>query len=263
MNLLDKGQYLGTTFGDFISNDLSIIGSVHQKSESQFHQHKNAYLSILLQGIYIETSKANSIRVFPSEIIYRPAFYVHKNTFESANVKCLNIEFSDEWFRKLDMKPLSNMVSFNKINNFPFLFQLITDFVHYNHIDIAEDLLLDLTTKLISKPSICKRIPWIEQLIAIIDNETECVHSLKSLSERIHQHPNYMARAFKLKTGMSIGQYQIEQKLSKATKELLLTSSNIVTIGINNGFFDEAHFIKTFRSKYGITPHQFRRLVKS
>lgn len=53
MNLLNKGQYLGQTFGHYENKNLLIKGSLHNQLESDYHKHSSSYLSILLKGKYI------------------------------------------------------------------------------------------------------------------------------------------------------------------------------------------------------------------
>ncbi|MEO7049464.1 MAG: helix-turn-helix transcriptional regulator, partial [Ferruginibacter sp.] len=110
-----------------------------------------------------------------------------------------------------------------------------------------------------------KRLSYspVEQAMKILDDEIDCFHSLNSLSKRIFIHPVYLARAFKLKNGITIGEYQLKQKLSNAIFLLLNSALSISDISFKNGFYDDAHFIRNFKSRYAISPHQFRLLAKS
>lgn len=233
MNILIKGQYLGQTFGNYENKYLLIKGSLHNQSESDYHKHRNSYLSILLKGRYIEKSNSLNNIILPGAIIFRSKNYSHKNKFIDSQTKCLNIEFNEEWFYK-------------------------------NEIDIAEDILIDFVKKLQSSGMLRTRFQRFTKLVKILDNEITSIHSLKSLSERVCVHPNYMARIFKTKMGISIGQYQIEKKLSLASKDLLSTNKNITKIAFDSGFYDEAHFIRTFKTKSGIiSPGKLRKIVNS
>ncbi|MEL7124548.1 MAG: AraC family transcriptional regulator, partial [Bacteroidota bacterium] len=69
-------------------------------------------------------------------------------------------------------------------------------------------------------------------------------------------------RVFKEHFGLTIGQYQIDKKIRSATKKLFIEKNTISIIASECGFFDESHFIKTFKAYNKITPHQFRMLLK-
>jgi len=263
MDILSKGQYLGQTYGFYENKYFLIKGSLHNQSESDYHKHDDSYLSVLLKGGYVEMSKSLNCFVTPGTMIFRSKNYVHKNRFVDNNTKCLNIEFNDKWFLKNRIDKIPDIPIVNQVCHFRFIYQIITDFIQYNKVDVAEDIFIDFV-KQNQTTNTYTRAPWLAKLTNILDNEISTTHSLKSLSERVFVQPNYMARVFKSKIGISIGQYQIEKKLSLANKDLFTTNKSITDIAIDSGFYDEAHFIRTFKSKYGVmSPSRFRKIINS
>lgn len=103
----------------------------------------------------------------------------------------------------------------------------------------------------------------VKKVIEIVEDEIECFHSLESLSKKVFVHPVYLARAFKQATGITIGAYQLNLKLTNAFSLLLNTALPISDITHRYGFYDDAHFIRSFKSIYTISPHQFRLAIKS
>ncbi len=260
--ILHDGQYLGETIKSHATDMLSVKSTLHEKSESKFHAHHNSYLSILLSGMYSEVTSERQDTIFPSTIIYRPAHYKHKNQFITAKTTCLNIAFNPVWFDKLDVNPKKIKPQIKNIQNYPMVLRLLIDFLKYDKIDFFEDLLLNIITGE-EKVMTSARKPWLGKLIRILDNEIEESHSLKTLSERVFVHPNYMSRIFKEDLGITIGEYQMKRKLQCATKKLFTEKNSIALIASECGFFDESHFIKTFKTCNQITPHQFRILLNS
>ena len=260
--ILNDGQYLGQTIKSYTTDMLSVKSTLHEKSESKFHAHNNSYLSILLSGRYSEMTLETRDIIFPSTIIYRPAHYKHKNQFITAKTKCLNIAFRPEWFDKLDINPEKIKFQIKSIQNYPLILRLLIDFLKYHRIDFFEELLLNIITSE-EQGITSSRKPWLGKLIRILDNEIEERHSLKTLSERVFVHPNYMSRVFREHFGVTVGQYQIARKLQCATEKLFTEKSSIALIASECGFFDESHFIKTFKTCNRITPHQFRILLNS
>lgn len=259
-HLLYEGQYLGQTINSYETDMISVKSTLHEKSESKFHAHCNAYLSILLSGIYSEITLDSKKNVSPSNALYRPALYKHKNQFITEKTKCLNIEFGSEWFDKHGMNPKKIKPQIKSIKNYPFVLRLLIDFLKHRKIDFLEELLIQLITD--EEKKIGPRKPWLGKLVRILDNEIDMNHSLITLSERVFVHPNYMSRVFKEHFGRTIGQYQMERKIQSATEKLFIESTSIAQIASDCGFFDESHFIKTFKACHSITPHQFRLLLK-
>lgn len=259
---LRKGEYLGKTLRGYEGKHLSVKNTLHRRSTTVFHGHQNSYFSILLKGTYLEVTPESTKKITPGTIIFRPSEYKHQNIFEADNTRCFNLEIDADWLRKNEVKDAIHQPIIDKIGDQPFLFQSLVDFLRYQKIDLAEEIVLDYLDKSNFK-SIPLRLPWIQKLKNILHTEIQKVHSLQSLSERVCVHPNYMSRAFKEKTGMSIGSYQMKVKLTNALQMLFTEKFNISDVSFNCGFFDDAHFIRSFKSRYGIPPHQFRLLLNS
>jgi AraC-like DNA-binding protein len=124
--------------------------------------------------------------------------------------------------------------------------------------EFIADWLFQVNTKTVS----AKSQPWLEKITGILNNELDCFHSLQSLSGRVFVHPIYLARAFKEKTGLTVGEYQLKAKLSNSLSLLLNSSLSLSDISASNGFFDDAHFVRSFKKVYKISPHRFRLAVK-
>lgn len=259
--LLYEGQYLGQTIKSYETDMISVKSTLHEKSESKFHAHRNSYLSILLSGLYSEVTSDSQKIISPCKILYRPAHYKHKNQFITDSTKCFNIEFSPEWFERNDINAKKIQPQIQDIQNYPFVLQLLVDFLQQRKLDFFEELLMRLITS-DEKGTNPLRQPWLGKLVQILDNEIEQNHSLKNLSERVFVHPNYMSRVFKNHFGVTIGQYQMDKKIKAATQKLFIEKNSIAQIALDCGFFDESHFIKTFKACHKITPHQFRMLLK-
>jgi AraC-like DNA-binding protein len=227
------------------------------------HYHDNSYISILIKGGYSEKTNNDIATITPGDILFRPASYVHENDFENNGGTCFNIEFKSEWFRYFDTKlALPSHFTQYKPGHFPSLYKLLINFQQDYKEDNAMEFIADWLFQVNAKTVAESPQPWFEKLVRILDNELDCFHSLQSLSARIFIHPIYLARAFKEKTGLTVGEYQLKAKLSNALSLLLNTSLPISDISASNGFFDDAHFVRSFRKLYNISPHRFRLSAK-
>lgn len=261
MRTLYHGQYLGEVTASITTDNLTIKSSNHFKGSTEYHYHSNPYLCILLQGRYLEIDHSGIKQsVSPSQMIYRPSNYVHANEFCNEHTQCLNIEFNSEWLSEQELN--NKKPKLQSISHFPFLFQITVDFYKYGLYDFSEEVILSCITHQ-QKSITPSRKPWLTKLIKIIENDITIPMSLKELAQCVHVHPIYMSRAFKEYTGVTIGEFRIHHKLSIATQQLLSEDINISQIAAQCGFYDEAHFIRTFKSKYAITPHQFRLSIHS
>ncbi len=228
------------------------------------HYHDNAYVSILINGHYMERDKGQSHAIQAGDVLLRPAGYTHQNEFRQAGGKCFNIEFKAGWEKEFEM-PLQLPDKFHHYpaGAFPSLYKLLVNFRSGGTEDLGFELISDWLFEL-NQVSLARGTqPWIDQVTGILDNELEVFHSLDALSGRVNVHPVYMARAFKERKGVTIGEYQLKVKVSRALFLLLHSDLSISDIAFRNGFYDDPHFVRSFKSVYKIAPQKFRILVKS
>lgn len=249
MIILNEGEFLGVNERTSIHHDLILSKTAHLYGETQPHAHKNDYFSILLAGEYVENFRNESILIKPGDIVYRSSHHIHKNEFVTDTVSCINIEISHR--EKEDFFLYTN-------DNKAYFYQLIVDFLLNKSFAADPGFFIDPPL-----PEHNQNLAWLIQVIGILHAEKDLFHTPHSLAQRVYVHPNYLARAFKEKTGETIGTYQLKIKLNHAVHQLLNTPKTISDISFDNGFYDDAHFIRSFKKAYHISPLQFRKLLKS
>lgn len=94
----------------------------------------------------------------------------------------------------------------------------------------------------------------------ILENYTDGNFSVKTLSDIMNYHPDYLSRMFKLRTGKSIGDYIIEQRIKYAICLLIETNNTVESIAYDSGFNSTRNFVRQFKARKGETPteHRFR-----
>jgi len=85
--------------------------------------------------------------------------------------------------------------------------------------------------------------------------------TLENISSVVHLNTSYMSRFYKKETGINIKDYIISAKIEKS-KELIISGYNTSQIIDKIGFCSESHFFKIFKKYTGITPKQFKELIK-
>ena len=78
--------------------------------------------------------------------------------------------------------------------------------------------------------------------------------SIQALSQ-IHKMSQYhFIRQFCKNIGMTPHRFQVQNRLRKAKNLLENSSFSLTTIGFDVGFFDQSHFIRSFKKLYQISP---------
>lgn len=71
-----------------------------------------------------------------------------------------------------------------------------------------------------------------------------------------------LSRQFKVMYGTSPYRYLVMRRLGFA-RERMHRDRPLVEVACDAGFADQAHFTRAFRSAYGLTPAQYRALVRT
>jgi AraC family transcriptional regulator len=125
----------------------------------------------------------------------------------------------------------------------------------------AEGLALELlaTASRDPGPRITRRVPpWLREAEEVLRSATtECLR-LGPLAQAVGVHPAHLAREFRARHGVSVGEYGRRHRLARAAVQLATTESPIAEIASAAGFADQSHFTRLFRKHVGLTPACYR-----
>lgn len=101
---------------------------------------------------------------------------------------------------------------------------------------------------------------WVAEIRELLLESPEFALSLKDVAARVGRHPSHVARHFRLATGVTIGEYGRRVRLARAARSMAThPAPPIVQVALEQGFADQSHFSRAFRSAYGCTPLAFRK----
>ncbi|MFD2329544.1 response regulator [Cohnella sp. GCM10020058] len=105
-----------------------------------------------------------------------------------------------------------------------------------------------------SRQTINKAVRYIETHYAREDL------SLPEVAASLGMSVSYLSRSFKEEIGVPFVQHLIGVRLSTAQRLIRETSEPTSEIAFRVGFSDYAHFSKTFKKHFGMTPSEYRKL---
>lgn len=266
METFTSGKYLGQN-----SEQVKFDGFVVTKSSykealcSDWHQHENIYMTLILKGGSKEKRKKMEIDCSPGMLLSYSKQETHKNINYQRNSKNLHIEFADFWLKKFDITA-SNFVGQSQINNPLLKCQLINSIGELQSADKQTEL--NLETALLAAISV---IPvarnnndspeWVEKLYQLLHDETEADWDLSKLSQKINVHPVTISKYFPKYFKVNIGDYIRMIKIEKSMPLLSKKSISLENVALQSGFVDNAHYTRMFKKYTGITPSGYRELV--
>lgn len=98
-----------------------------------------------------------------------------------------------------------------------------------------------------------------QRLLLYIDQHLGENISRSSLSDVFFLNPDYLARLFKQEMKVSISAYLLERRMERARYLLRETKTPVNKIAEELGYENSSYFAKLFRTRYGMTPLEYRR----
>jgi AraC family transcriptional regulator len=103
------------------------------------------------------------------------------------------------------------------------------------------------------RPEVLKQV---EEYVAALPDDNL---SLSDVAARVHLSPFHFARLFKATTGKTLHEYILGERLRRAYDLLLTTDLPLDQVANDLGFADESHFVRCFKTQFGVTPGAVRR----
>lgn len=190
--------------------------------------------------------------------------------------------FSDDVFEKRIADPLRNMKNYCIIMNtllrkaaerggvHPiYLDRVSSDFAaqiekHSNPAQV-KDLMRDMFRsycRLVRKHSIKNYSPIVQKVIIMIDSDISADLSLRVLAASQKVSPGYLSTIFKKENGKSVTEYIREKRIKHAKHLLATTNLQIQTIALHCGIMDVQYFTKIFKGAMGISPSEYREIIR-
>lgn len=81
---------------------------------------------------------------------------------------------------------------------------------------------------------------------------------LSELAHAVGVHPAHVARVFRARHGVSVGEYARRVRLAWAAAEIARGDTPLAAIAKEAGFADQSHFTRLFKRHVGMTPARYR-----
>lgn len=101
----------------------------------------------------------------------------------------------------------------------------------------------------------------VNKILHYLHLQIETYYTLDDLVETLNISQSYASKIFKEHMDMTIMKYGKSLKVQRA-KFLLKQPDSITEIGERLGFYDQAHFSRTFKEFTGMTPKAYRKQIK-
>jgi AraC family transcriptional regulator len=123
---------------------------------------------------------------------------------------------------------------------------------------LALELLAAATREAITDSSQRPTPRWLTSAEELLRTRTdECIR-LSDLAAVVGVHPIHLARTFRARHGVSVGEYGRRVRIEWAAAEIARGEASLAAVATEAGFADQSHFTRLFKRYVGTTPARFR-----
>ena len=252
----------------FDGEGIRLTESVHRKSSFLGrHSHKNATITILLDGAYEESYGLHGLTAFQSPTVHvRPPGEPHINRIGTSGAHNLVLE--------LDARRLSSIsgysVLFDEVRHIRQSFVLGIArrlrrelLINDDSTPLAiEGLALEMvaTASREAKHRHSRSDPWLRRVRDMLHDRFRESHiSLDEMATVAGVHPVHLARSFRAAFASSPGEYVRQLRVDWAADTLRSSTMSLADVATAAGFADQSHFTRVFRAYFGTPPGAWRR----
>jgi AraC family transcriptional regulator len=123
----------------------------------------------------------------------------------------------------------------------------------------AVDLVADRSTRATPVPANTEA--RVSRAIRAIDSHSEDPLTLDALAREAGLSPYHFLRTFERLTGLTPHQYVRRTRLRAAARRLITEGGTVLDIALDSGFGDVSNFNRAFRTEFGRSPLEFRRIL--
>lgn len=248
---------LGTALNDVAAHGLLASYRAYRGGgKLDWHEHGEAYLCVVLDGGYAQTA-SQEIECIRGSLIAHPPGHAHANHFGPLATRCVNLCFDPSM---IETGPLSQLLAdYRHVRIDPRYSALTRLERELQTRDAGTSLAVaaaafDLLGQVMRLDAPAAPPRWLPLVREAIIADVARTPSLSALATVAGVHPAHLARAYRAATGETVGGFARRVRLEAADRLLAGGCNTIAEVAAATGFYDQAHFARAYRRRFGMTP---------
>lgn len=266
MNRSERGFFYGDTTELIRLDGVTLTDTVYGQDRVDWHFHEDDYFTFLLSGGMCEGNRKEVYECVAGDLLFHNWQDAHYNIASGRFTRGFHVELSDHWYDRLGIT--ANLTEGSMRLSDPMVKTLmyvvlkeakLAGIKGQLGVDAALSQLFGILGKIRENRERTTPV-WVGKVREMLRDGSED-WTLVRLAEEINVHPVHLSRAFPKHFHRNLGEYLRLVKVQRAMVLLGEPDRLLTDIAFECGFADQSHFIRSFRSYYGTTPLEYRRLM--
>jgi AraC family transcriptional regulator len=264
---LEPHQYLFRTAREVSVGGLALNLSVCPPLEEHpRHTHVNPGITISLGGGYREIFDDAEVDLSFLATRWRSAEVSHSHTVGTRGASALHLEFDNAWLRdhQVSHGALKDWAVKDDAHSRTLALRITLAAASGQSTELIQDWVIDLLSQISDQRETPDRCPtWLLRARDFIVDNIESGASLRTVASEVGISPMHLAATFRAHFGESISMYQRRLRLLEAAAQVEEGAATLGRAAITAGFYDQAHFCRTFRDQFAAQPKTLATLQRS
>jgi AraC family transcriptional regulator len=233
------------------------------------HAHSRAGFCVVIAGGCTEIY-ARKTRVYePPTLEYLPAHEEHSLRVHRHGMRSFSVEFTSDWLKNLpESAPILNLSVYFKGGTLStLLVRLYKEFKQSDELSplviegLALEILGESSRVLLNRED--RNLPrWLQDAEELVQARFAEHLGLSFVANIVGIHPVRLAREFRRRYGMTLGEYLRRLRMEYVTRELVRSELSLAEIANAAGFSDQSHMCRTFKRHTGLSPAKYRAVSR-
>lgn len=240
---------------------VSLSRTAHPPRQSlPVHEHRNAYLSIVIEGDYLEQVGARAVHCRPLQVRFHPPGEVHADHFGVRGGHVLNLELDPIWNAELDALGLTDPHG---------------DLLLHDGVELALQAWRNRGQPLLVEESVARLLhrardagremrgqtahAGIRKATAYLRESEGRAFSLFDVASAAGLHATHLSRIFRRRMGCTVGAYARRIRFERSLRHMHTHPEwSISRVAVEAGFTDHPHLSREYQRFTGASPSRLR-----
>ena len=271
MKRSERGFFYGDTTELIRLDGVTLTDTVYHQGRVDWHFHEDDYFTFLLVGGMREGNRKEVYECVAGDLIFHNWQDRHYNIGSGQHTRGFHVELSDHWYERLGIP--ANLTEGSMQLTDPLVKSLMYSVFKEAKlsgegaqpgVDVALAQLFGILGKMRETRAAGggRKPDWVGRIREMLHDGSED-WSLVRLANEVKVHPAHLSREFSRYFHTGLGDYLRLVKVHLAMTLLGDPKRLLTEIAFECGFADQSHFIRSFRNYYGVTPLEYRRLIRA
>lgn len=230
------------------------------------HSHDESHFTVVLQGSYDELIDGETARHRTGSMLFYPAGHPHSQRFHGTDSRGLMFTPPESCLELLAEQGFASdrasHLGGGSVSHIAHRFLAETRHEDpFTHLTLS-GLFLEFAGSFGRRQKSCGLATppsWLRRVRELLQEETSVLWTNEELARRSGRHPVHLAKAFRKHYGETVGEFQRGLRLQKAARMLEKKEHiSFLDVTFECGFSSQAHFSRSFKNAFGITPSEYR-----